>query len=128
MPITTRREEEIKNRVAETYFRNFDCTRIIGDIDFCARIRNNDQMPQIIEQELIIQSLLWAEAKKGNQENIYESFVQLILTIGKSRFFAEYLPPLFLGAFDSEKIAFIPYHEVMPVFGQNDFNWNVRPR
>ncbi len=120
-------EEEVKNKVAETYFKKFDCTKIIGDIDFCACIKNNDQTPSLIEQELIIQSLLWAEAKKGNQENIYESFVQLILTIGKSRFFAEYLPPLFLGAFDSEKIAFIPYHEVMPVFRQNDFNWNVRP-
>ena len=47
--------------------------------------------------------MLWAEAKKGNQADIYESFVQLIITIGKARTFDTYLPPNFLGAFDAEK-------------------------
>lgn len=30
------REEELKNRVAALYFGKFDCTRIVGNIDFCA--------------------------------------------------------------------------------------------
>ena len=29
------REEELKNRVATVYFGRFDCTRIVGNIDFC---------------------------------------------------------------------------------------------
>jgi len=51
----------------------------------------------------------------------------LILTIGKARTFDKYLPPLMLGAFDAEKIAFIPYNDIHDIFYQNDFNWNVTP-
>lgn len=32
-----------------------------------------------------------------------------------------------MGAFDCEKIAFIPYHELDSIFTQNDFNWLVTP-
>ena len=72
-------------------------------------------------------SLLWAEAKRGVVADIYKPLVQLILTIGKARTFETYLPPPFLAAFDAEKIAFIPYKEILPFFSQNDFNWNVTP-
>ena len=70
--------------------------------------------------------LLWAEAKKGSSD-IYKSIVQLILTIGKARTFDQYLPPAMLGAFDGEKIAFIPYNEIHDIFYINDFNWNITP-
>ena len=52
---------------------------------------------------------------------------QLVLTIGKARTFNEILPPPFLGCFDNEKIAFIPYSEIQDIFYQNDFNWKVAP-
>ena len=71
--------------------------------------------------------MLWAEAKRGIIADIYKPLVQLILTIGKARTFETYLPPPFLAAFDAEKIAFIPYKEILPFFSQNDFNWNVTP-
>ena len=29
------REEELKNKVAADFFGAFDCTRIIGNVDFC---------------------------------------------------------------------------------------------
>ena len=29
------REEELKNKVADEFFGAFDCTRIIGNVDFC---------------------------------------------------------------------------------------------
>lgn len=44
--------------------------------------------------------------KTFNSIKEIESFVQLILTIGKNRIYENELPPLFLGAFDSEKIAY----------------------
>lgn len=71
--------------------------------------------------------LLWAEAKKSTTHDINESLVQLILTIGKARTFDKNLPPAFLGAFDAEKIAFIPYSQVIDVFYLSYINWNVRP-
>jgi hypothetical protein len=77
---------------------------------------------ELFEQE----SLLWAEAKRGSSD-IYKSIVQLVLTIGKARTFDKFLPPAMLGAFDGEKIAFIPYNDIHEVFYINDFNWNVTP-
>ena len=45
--------------------------------------------------------------------------------IGKVDFCVAVRATGFLGAFDAEKIAFLPYEAVMEVFAQNDFNWNV---
>lgn len=114
------REEELKNKVAHDYFWLYDCTKIIGNVDFCVSMYQ--KAPSLFEQEF----LLWAEAKRGSSD-IYNSITQLILTIGKARTFDKYLPPAFLGAFDGEKIAFIPYNEIHDIFYINDFNWNVTP-
>ena len=114
-------EEELKNKVAHDYFADYDSTQIIGKIDFCIAVPQDGA--GLSEPE----SLLWAEAKAGTRKDIYESFVQLIMTIGKARTFDSYLPPAFLGAFDAEKIAFLPYTNIIDVFYQNDFNWNAAP-
>lgn len=114
------REEELKHKVAKDYFGKFDCTKIIGNVDFCVSVPSSNK--DIAEQH----SLLWAEAKRGSSD-IYKSIVQLILTIGRERTFDRYLPPPYLGAFDGEKIAFLPYNEIQEVFYINDFNWNVAP-
>lgn len=122
------REEELKNKVAQDYFALYDTTKIIGNIDFCiAKItdRSQGRQSELFEETTITQSLLWAEAKRGNKSDIYESFVQLIMTIGKARTFEKHLPPVFLGAFDAEKIAFIQYNVVSEIFNQNDFDWTV---
>jgi len=114
-------EEELKNKVAHDLFDAFDTTQIIGRIDFCVSIPAD---PLGLNEA---ESLLWAEAKKGTSHDIYESFIQLILTLGKERPQDTILPPAFLGAFDAEKIAFLPYSSILEVLRQNDFNWNVAP-
>ena len=114
------REEELKNKIVQDYFWLHDCTKILGNVDFAVCIHKSDT--EIFEQE----SMLWAEAKKGSAD-MYKSIVQLILTIGKARTFDKFLPPAFLGAFDAEKTAFIPYNDIYEIFYQNDFNWNVTP-
>jgi len=117
-------EEELKIRIAEQFFASYDCGSRIGKIDFCA-VQRQKVNTNTRERETV--SLLWAEAKRGVVADIYKPLVQLILTIGKARTFETYLPPPFLAAFDAEKIAFIPYKEILPFFSQNDFNWNVTP-
>lgn len=131
-------EEELKNKVAADFFspnpqselikldkdskallKMLDSTQILGRIDFCISYNAKTLFQPI--------NFLWAEAKKGNKADIIESFIQLILTIGKEKTYENNLPPLFLGALDCEKIAFIPYHELDSIFTQNDFNWNVTP-
>jgi predicted RNA methylase len=114
------REEELKNKLAQDYFWIYDCSKIIGNVDFSVCMHQSQK--ELFEPE----SLLWAEAKKGSSD-IYNSIVQLILTIGKARTFDKFLPPAMLGAFDGEKIAFIPYNDIHEVFYINDFNWNVTP-
>ncbi len=114
-------EEELKNKVAHDLFAGFDTTQIIGRVDFCVSIPAD---PLGLNEA---ESLLWAEAKKGSNYDIYESFIQLILTLGKEHPQDRVLPPAFLGAFDAEKMAFLPYGTILDVLRQNDFNWNVAP-
>ena len=124
MAFNNLQEEELKLRIAETFFSKFDCNYRIGKIDFCV---TQKQKATTKQQTRDIVSLLWAEAKRGVVADIYKPLVQLILTIGKARTFDSYLPPPFLAAFDAEKIAFLPYKEILPFFSLNDFNWNVAP-
>ncbi len=116
-------EEELKNKVGHDFFANFDTTKIVGNIDFCV-------LPQALSgfQTLtgLENTLLWAEAKKGTVAML-TMISQLVLTIGKARTFDKFLPPAFLGAFDSQKIGFVPYNAIIDVFSINDFNWNVTP-
>lgn len=112
------REEELKNKVAVDYFKQFDTTEILGNIDFTVFPKQDTLFGRT--------PLLWAEAKTGDFD-IIAMFVQLILTIGKARTFDKTLPPAFLGAFDFKKIAFVPYINVQDIFYLNDFNWNVTP-
>jgi hypothetical protein len=114
-------EEEIKNAVAAEFFDKFDCTKILGKIDFAVKIKRPKSAVDSRDEYL-----LWAEAKQ-KPADVLVMLAQLVLTIGKARTFDEILPPPFLGCFDSEKIAFIPYSEIQDIFYQNDFNWNVAP-
>ena len=118
MKYKTIREEELKNKVGADYFKQFDTTEILGNIDFTIFPKQDTLFGRI--------PLLWAEAKTGNFD-VPTMFVQLILTIGKARTFDKTLPPAFLGAFDFKKIAFVEYSSVQDIFYINDFNWNVTP-
>jgi hypothetical protein len=112
------REEELKNKVGADFFKAFDTTEIIGNIDFTVFPKQDSIFGRT--------PLLWAEAKTGDYD-IPAMFVQLILTIGKARTFDKTMPPAFLGAFDFKKMAFISYISVQDIFYMNDFNWNVTP-
>jgi hypothetical protein len=112
------REEELKNKVAADFFHKYNCTGIIKDIDFTVRAG--------LKPAPTPTYLLWAEAKVAPSD-IIAMLAQLVLTIGKARIFNEVLPPKFLGCFDCEKIAFIPYSDIQDIFHQNDFNWKAAP-
>jgi hypothetical protein len=112
------REEELKNKVGVDWFASFDTTEILGNIDFTVFPKQDNLFGRT--------PLLWAEAKTGNFD-VPTMFVQLILTIGKARTYDKTMPPAFLGAFDFQKIAFVPYINISDIFYMNDFNWNVTP-
>ena len=112
------REEELKNKIGVDWFKVFNTTEILGNIDFTVFPKQDNLFGRT--------PLLWAEAKTGNFD-VTTMFVQLVLTIGKARTFDKTLPPAFLGAFDFKKIAFVPYINIQDIFYLNDFNWNVTP-
>lgn len=122
-------EEALKSTIQQDFFKDYKYTQL-GNIDFViAKSIVDDQgftfFDDLDTNKLI--SILWAEAKRGTNHDIYESFVQLILTIGKEQTFAKYHPPKYIGAFDADKFAFIEYNNIQHVFFQNDFNWSVTP-
>ena len=116
------REEEIKNILREDFFKEYDATPILGNVDFAVALPRSDE-GELFERKFF----MWAESKRGTKEDIYASFIQLILTIGKEKTHEKFLPPNYLGAFDKEKIAFIEFHHIIDVLYQTDFNWNVTP-
>ena len=124
------KEEPLKSAVQQDFFNEYKYTQL-GNVDFVNASYTFDKGIKSpfydIEDNDNLKSLLWAEAKQGTSHDIFESFVQLILTIGKERTFEKYLPPKYIGAIDAEKFAFIEYHEIQDIFFQNDFNWNVTP-
>ena len=113
------REESQKLKVAADWFPKFDCTDIIKRIDFAVKIKR-DAASIDFEDEY----LLWAEAKQ-QPTDVYQMLAQLILTIKADAY--DRVPPKFIGCFDCEKIAFIEYHYVLPIYALNDFNWTQTP-
>lgn len=119
------REGEVKNFVRDDWFAKYDTKREIGNIDLSVCVPTEPGQLEIFDLDFF----LWAEAKKGNKEDIDDSLVQLIITIMKARTYNDYLPPKYLGAFDAEKIAFIPYDDKLQrqvIFDQvleNKIDW-----
>ena len=111
-------EEELKNKVAMEFFGDFNATARFNNVDFV--------IAPMIQTTRESQYFLWAEAKRGKSD-IIESFIQLILTIGKAHLQDSLIPPYFLGAFDAEKFAFVEFSDIAHIFSQNDFNWNITP-
>ena len=111
-------EEELKNRVGEDLFADFNHSTIKGRVDFCIADKQTF-MGEPIEY-------LWAEAKRG-KANLDHALVQLILTIGRAQLHTKQSPPPYLGAFDATRIYFIPFHKLHDIFWMNDFNWSVTP-
>lgn len=106
-------EETLKQRVANDFFAKFSYEPL-KKVDFTLTHKDD---------ALNTHYLLWAEAKAGNEADIFESFVQLILTIGVQKIHKDFAIPEFLGAFDCEKIAFLPYKFIKDFLYSGNFNW-----
>ena len=113
------REESLKLKVAADWFPKFDCTDIIGRIDFAVKIKRLGNAIEFGDEYL-----LWAEAKQ-QPTDICRMLAQLIITIKADAY--NRVPPKFIGCFDNEKIAFVEYHNVLPIYQINDFNWTQTP-
>ncbi|WP_024948824.1 hypothetical protein [Helicobacter pylori] len=111
-------EEPLKSSVAKAFFENFDFS---GEkIDFIITYNHKNK-----GKPLWIEPILWAEGKKGKSE-LFKSLAQLILTIGKHKFYTHFPPP-YLGAFDAFSFLFVEYHKLDFIFTRSDIDFSVTP-
>ncbi len=112
------KEEPLKSSVAKAFFENFDFS---GDkIDFIITYNHKNK-----GKPLWVEPILWAEGKKGKSE-LFKSLAQLILTIGKHKFYTHFPPP-YLGAFDAFSFLFVEYHKLDFIFTRSDIDFSVTP-
>ncbi|MDR1866929.1 MAG: hypothetical protein LBQ77_01515 [Treponema sp.] len=116
MAKSIQKEETLKGRIYTDYFSRFGYEQHIDNIDFV-----------ITDTSTTGNHYLWAEAQKGIHD-ICTLFTQLILTCKKTYEKGEYLAPPWLGCFDETQIAFVSFHDMLPIFSETDFNWNTAPR
>ncbi|GMO62418.1 MAG: hypothetical protein Ta2A_09010 [Treponemataceae bacterium] len=119
------KEETLKGLVHNDYFPEFGYEPNIDNIDFV--ITDKKTRGDLFSDGVgSSKHYLWAEAKKGS-EDVFDMFTQLILTCKKTYEKGEYLAPPWLGCFDEARITFVPFHDMLPIFTETDFNWNTTP-
>ncbi|GHU49364.1 hypothetical protein FACS1894200_07910 [Spirochaetia bacterium] len=122
------KEETLKGLVHDDYFPKFGYEPNIDNIDFVI----TDKKTRNADTDLFSDGVgssrhyLWAEAKKGTHD-VFDMFTQLILTCKKTYEKGEHLAPPWLGCFDEFRIAFVAFHDMLPIFNETDFNWNITP-
>jgi len=116
------KEETFKAAVFRDFFNSskYAYEPNIGNIDFIVT------EAKTLKGNTWKRHYLWVESKKGIVD-IPSMFTQLVLTIKKTYEKGEHLPPPYIACFDSAKIAFVPFHDILPIFNDNDVNWNVTP-
>ena len=116
------KEETFKAAVFRDFFisSKYAYEPNIGNIDFIVT------EAKTLKGNIWKRHYLWAESKKGIAE-IYSMLTQLVLTVKKTYEKGEHLPPPYIACFDTAKIAFVPFHDILPIFSDNDVNWNVTP-
>jgi hypothetical protein len=132
MPIYSgiQKEETLKSLVHEDYFPRFGYEPNIDNIDFVITDKKarDDLFSEDPGSSIGLSSVhyLWAEAKKGVHD-VFDMFTQLILTCKKTYEKGEHLAPPWLGVFDEARLAFVSFHDMLPIFTETDINWNVAP-
>ena len=118
----TQKEETFKAAVFRDFFNKskYAYEPNIGNIDFIVT------EAKTLKGNIWKRHFLWAESKKGVAD-ISSMLTQLVLTIKKTYEKGEHLAPPYIGCFDTVKIAFVPFHDILPIFSNKDVNWNVTP-
>ena len=109
-------EQDLKSQVKDKFFAGYKVSLEDKRIDFLVTSPADSLFQNVF---------LWAESKK-EATDIKTMFAQLVLTI-KKKIDEGQLPPRYLVVFDKEKIAFIEFYHIQPIFSLNDFNWSETP-
>ncbi|WP_120841185.1 hypothetical protein [Helicobacter pylori] len=113
-------EEPLKSQIKAEFFKDKKFLYSGDKIDFIITYSHKNK-----GKPLWIEPILWAEGKKGKSE-LFKSLAQLILTIGKYKFYTHFPPP-YLGAFDAFSFLFVEYHKLDFIFTRSDIDFSVTP-
>ncbi|GAA8715329.1 hypothetical protein HpBT350_14100 [Helicobacter pylori] len=110
-------EETLKIQIKAEFFKDKKFLYSEGKIDFMLSYKHpNTILP-----------ILWGEAKKGNFDDLDKAFTQLLLTIGKHRFYTHHTPP-YLCAFDAFRMEFIAFDDTITnFFYESGINFSITP-
>ncbi|GAA9349303.1 hypothetical protein TH0599_14430 [Helicobacter pylori] len=112
-------EETLKIQIKAEFFKDkkFLYSGNENEIDFMLSYKHpNATLP-----------ILWGEAKKGNFDDLDKAFTQLLLTIGKRRFYTHHTPP-YLCAFDAFRMEFIAFDDTITnFFYESGINFSITP-
>ncbi|MCQ2706288.1 hypothetical protein JT126_05785 [Helicobacter pylori] len=113
-------EEPLKSQIKAEFFKDKKFLYSGDKIDFIITYSHKNK-----GKPLWVEPILWAEGKKGKSE-LFKSLSQLILTIGKHKFYTHFPPP-YLGAFDAFSFLFVEYHKLDFIFTRSDIDFSVTP-
>ncbi|GAA9908597.1 hypothetical protein VN0805_14170 [Helicobacter pylori] len=110
-------EETLKIQIKDEFFKDKKFFYSGGEIDFKLSYKHfNAILP-----------ILWGEAKKGNFDDLDKAFTQLLLTIGKHRFYTHHTPP-YLCAFDAFRMEFVAFDDtITSFFYESGINFSITP-
>ncbi|GAA9095840.1 hypothetical protein HpHA151_15220 [Helicobacter pylori] len=110
-------EETLKIQIKTEFFKDKKFLYSGGKIDFMLSYKHSNA----------ILPILWGEAKKGNFDDLDKAFTQLLLTIGKHRFYTHHTPP-YLCTFDAFRMEFIAFDDTITnFFYESGINFSITP-
>ncbi|WP_233707576.1 hypothetical protein [Helicobacter cetorum] len=115
--LLTLNEETLKDRIKTEFFKDKKFLYSGDKIDFMLSYKHtNATLP-----------ILWGEAKKGDFDDLDKAFTQLLLTIGKHKFYSHYIPP-YLCAFNAFRMEFIAFDNMIINFlYRSDIDFSTTP-
>ncbi|MGN8484758.1 hypothetical protein ACR9MQ_07105 [Helicobacter pylori] len=110
-------EEPLKSQIKAEFFKDKKFLYSGDKIDFMLSYQHtNATLP-----------VLWGEAKKGDFDDLDKAFTQLLLTIGKHKFYTHHTPP-YLCAFNAFRMEFIAFNDtITSFFYKSDIDFSIPP-
>ncbi len=110
-------EEPLKSQIKAEFFKDKKFLYSGDKIDFMLSYKHsNATLP-----------VLWGEAKRGDFDDLDKAFTQLLLTIGKHKFYTHHTPP-YLCAFNAFRMEFIAFDDtITSFFYKSDIDFSITP-
>ncbi len=113
-------EEPLKNQIKAEFFKDTKFLYSGDKIDFMLSYQHTNATLPVLP-------ILWGEAKRGDFDDLDKAFTQLLLTIGKHKFYTHHTPP-YLCAFNAFRMEFIAFNDtITSFFYKSDIDFSITP-